>query len=161
MQWNRDTAMALNKEIQVQGFILGNAPGLWVLKCLKLQGKHPERICAVSITQREAAVKQIPLVLDSASTSQILPGEGCEFVKMVQSNARFGELGNFSSFYSLCREHQAEPSSPCFAAHFKGAAWAKRTRWGWHLAMEPLPSHCCSVAGRKMMCCKCQVLSEM
>lgn len=64
-----------------------------MLKCLNLQGKHPERLCAVPITQREAAVKQIPLVLDSPSTSQILPAEGCEFVKMVRSTARFGGAG--------------------------------------------------------------------
>lgn len=52
------------------------------------------------------------------------------------------------------------PYSLCFAVHFKQTAWAKTTRWGWHLAIKPLPSHCCSVAGRERMCCKCQVLTE-
>lgn len=66
-----------------------------MLKCWKLQGKHPGRICAVSITQSEAAVKQIPLVLDSASTSQILPGRAVNLSKWCKAMPGLGNWGTF------------------------------------------------------------------
>lgn len=53
MQWNRDTAMPLNKEIQVQGFILGNALRALSAEVFEAAGKAPgEDLCCIHHPKR-------------------------------------------------------------------------------------------------------------
>lgn len=167
--------MHFNKEIELQHFITGKCTQeSWVPKCVQscLGEVCGEIICSVFITWRETAVKQIlilPFVL--GLLTPIPPPRFClvravnltKWCKAMPASEDYGIAQKTFPTSISCRASSTRktPYSLCFAVHFKETAWAKTTRWGWHLAIKPLPSHCCSLAGRKMMCCKCQVLTEM
>lgn len=131
-----------------------------------------EIICSVSITRRETAVKQILTSHLGFGLLTLIPPPRFRLVRAVNPTKRRRAMPDFEGYgmaqktfpTPLSRRASSTrkaPCSLCFAAHFKHTAWAKTTRWGWHLAIKPLPSHCCSGAGKKAMCCKCQAQSEM
>ena len=123
--------MHFNKEIQLQHFITGKrtqdsecgnvfkaALGKYMGRSFVLYSSLEER----QLSNPYISFRSWPV--NSDSTSQILPGEGCKFDKMVQSNSRFRGLRHrpkdLSHFYFLsCKQHQEDPIPALFCCSFQ------------------------------------------